>query len=105
MWLALRRVTCSSARVFACLSVKPFPLGVKRNDECRRRRPQPWSDHRNPTGAGRGPSGGPSLMWQNRDDDDDDLFHMVRERALEEMSQHLRRWIKLARTLGKMRSE
>ena len=44
-------------------------------------------------------------MWQKRDDDDDDLFYIVGEWALEEMSQHLRRWIELARTLGKMRSE
>ncbi len=42
-------------------------------------------------------------MWQKRDDDGD-LFYMVGECALEELSQHLRWWIKLARTLGEMQS-
>ena len=42
-------------------------------------------------------------MWQQRITDHD-LFYVVAERALKEVSQPLRRWMDLARRLGEMRS-
>lgn len=42
-------------------------------------------------------------IWQQRDSDNY-LFHMVAERAPEEVNQLLRRWMELARRLGEMRS-
>ena len=42
-------------------------------------------------------------MWQQRSTDHD-LFYMVAEHALEEVSQPLRRWMDLAHRLGEMRS-
>ncbi len=42
-------------------------------------------------------------IWQQRDSGSD-LFHMVAERAPEEVNQPLRRWMELARRVGEMRS-
>ena len=44
-------------------------------------------------------------IWQEVEDNDHDRFYVVEECPSEEMSQDIRRWIQLARTLGQMRSE